>query len=57
MQSLGRMALKAGGLTIPEIILIAGTRVAFGLDIRLELHDGMLRKTEAIRGQTRSATG
>ncbi|MBV8847173.1 MAG: hypothetical protein JO307_30555 [Bryobacterales bacterium] len=33
------MALKERGLTIPEIILIAGTRVAFGVGVGLLIAD------------------
>jgi hypothetical protein len=33
------MALKERGLTIPEIILIAGTRVAFGVGLGLLVAD------------------
>jgi hypothetical protein len=33
------MALKERGLTIPEIILIAGTRVAFGIGVGLLIAD------------------
>ena len=39
----GRMALKERGLTIPEIILIAGTRVAFGMGVGLLLADRLNR--------------
>jgi hypothetical protein len=33
------MALKERGVTIPEIILIAGTRVAFGIGVGLLIAD------------------
>ena len=39
----GRMVLKERGLTIPEIILIAGTRVAFGMGVGLLLADRLNR--------------
>jgi hypothetical protein len=35
MQSLGCVALKERGLTVPEIMLIAGTRVALGAGLGL----------------------
>jgi hypothetical protein len=37
------MALKERGLTIPEIILIAGTRVAFGVGVGLLIADRLNR--------------
>lgn len=39
MPSWRRMALKERGITIPEVMLIAGTRVALGLGIGLLIAD------------------
>ena len=43
VQSWSRMALKERGVTIPEIILIAGTRVALGVGIGLLIADRLNR--------------
>ena len=50
MQFWDRMELKERGLTVPEIMLIAGTRVALGVGIGLLLSDRLNKDQRKAAG-------
>ena len=55
--NLGYMALTERGLTIPEIMLIAGTRVALGAGLGLLISDCLNRDQRKAAGWALLAVG